>query len=111
MRMKAFWTIPCLVVLISACTQETDAEHKQAYEAGYADASVKLKNVYERRVQEMEATHRREVEVLKSQIPGPSLTQSTEICGVDGANVNGRHIDGGKTGCVRMYSDGRYERF
>lgn len=35
---------------------------------------------------------------------------STEVCG-GGVNVNGKYHSGGKTGCVRVFSDGRIERY
>lgn len=40
-----------------------------------------------------------------------SSSVSTQVCGGDGVTLNGKHYPGGKTGCVRVYSDGRVERF
>lgn len=36
---------------------------------------------------------------------------STEVCGGGGVNVGKKHYSGGKTGCVRVYDDGRVERY
>lgn len=35
---------------------------------------------------------------------------STEVCG-GGVNVDGKYHKGGKTGCLRVFSDGRVERY
>ncbi|MFH2219457.1 MAG: thermonuclease family protein [Pseudomonadota bacterium] len=35
----------------------------------------------------------------------------TDVCGAKGFNVNGKHISSGPTGCVRVYSDGTFERY
>jgi hypothetical protein len=32
---------------------------------------------------------------------------TTEVCGGGGVNVRGKHYPSGKTGCVRVYGDGR----
>jgi succinate dehydrogenase/fumarate reductase-like Fe-S protein len=36
---------------------------------------------------------------------------STSVCGGGGVEVNGKHHGAGKTGCVRVYSDGRIEKY
>lgn len=35
----------------------------------------------------------------------------TEVCGGGGVNVGKKHYAPGKTGCVRVFSDGRVERY
>jgi hypothetical protein len=46
----------------------------------------------------------------RAQAPEPAVS-STAACGGNGITLNGKHYSGGKTGCVKVYSDGRVERY
>jgi hypothetical protein len=41
----------------------------------------------------------------------PFRNWTTTVCGGNGVTVNGTHVRGGPTGCVRVASDGTVQRY
>ena len=76
---------------------------QEGYESGYADGTnateQRLKKEYEEKISDLERKSRNSFSVT-----------STSVCG-GGVNLNGKYYSGGKTGCVRVYSDGRVEKY
>lgn len=78
----------------------------EGYAAGYADGSAAgEKTGFEKAIAQREAESRT-IERYNS-----STYVTTEVCGGSGVNVNGKHYPGGKTGCVRVLSDGTVQRY
>ncbi len=87
------------IFLLSGCKDK----YQEGYQSGYVDGVIqtenRLKKEYEEKLQDQKITNR------------SFSVYSTEVCGGGGVNVNQKHYEGGKTGCVRVYSDGRVERY
>lgn len=84
-------------------------KYEEGFQAGYAqgssDAGARVRADYERRLAKIEY----EASSRSSSTYAGSV--QTEVCGGSGVNLNGKHYSGGKTGCVRVLSDGRVERY
>ena len=79
-------------------------KYQEGYQVGYSDGVRSM----ESRLKESEE----KLETLKRQSTNYSYSSvTTEVCGGNGVNSNGKYYSGGKTGCVRVYSDGRVERY
>lgn len=85
-----------VVFILSLILYGCKDRYKEGYDIGYSDGVAitenRLKNEYEEKNNRLSVT-------------------STEVCGGGGVNVNNKHYAGGKTGCVRVYSDGRVVRY
>lgn len=94
-----FITILSLTFLLFGCKDK----YQEGYQSGYVDGVIqtenRLKKEYEEKLQDQKVRNR------------SFSVYSTEVCGGGGVNVNQKHYEGGKTGCVRVYSDGRVERY
>lgn len=96
--------IALCTALFAGCTDQYEEGRAAGYADGYADA---------RRIEQASCQDKlasAEESCRPSRYFG-SGSYSTEVCGGAGANVNGKHYRPGKTGCVRVYSDGRVERY
>ncbi len=92
-------------LFITSCKDRYKEGYDAGYEEGFSQASiVGEKGCNERLKEEKGACSN------KSYSSGYSSEYSTAVCG-GGVNVNGKHYDGGKTGCVRVYNDGRVVRY
>ena len=94
------------VAFIGGCEDRYD----EGYRAGYADADA----VAESRIESQKAAlavceEERSEAIYDTGANYRSVT--TTVCGGGGVNVSGKHISPGKTGCVRVYSDGTTERY
>lgn len=94
-----FVVIFFVILILGGCKDR----YQEGYVAGYSDGVLqtenRLKNEYEEKFRNLDDKSSR-----------LSVT-STEVCGGSGVNVNNKHYPGGKTGCVRVYSDGRVVRY
>jgi hypothetical protein len=91
-----------LVVCLAGCADKYQEGYAAGYEAGEVAARTRDAAQCEER--------QREQERLRTQSDSSAYV-TTEVCGGAGVNVNGRHVAGGKTGCVRVFSDGRVQRY
>lgn len=103
LRAIVYALIPAAVIL-TGCADKYEEGFKAGYAQGSKDAELSVRAEFERKVRDLE----REV---SSNAHRYSAASSTEVCGGAGVNLNGKHYSGGKTGCVRVMSDGRVERF
>jgi hypothetical protein len=78
-------------------------KYREGYQIGYSDGVRSMESKLE------ESEKKLQEEKSKSQYSFGSV--STQVCGGTGVNLNGKHYSGGKTGCVRVYSDGRVEKY
>ena len=96
----------CVLLLfigLTGCADRYQEGYTAGYEAGAAAARA-------REVAQCEEKQR-EQERQRTLFESPSAAVTTEVCGGAGVNVNGRHVSGGKSGCVRVFDDGRVERY
>lgn len=95
-----------LAALLIGCADKYTEGHEAGYQSGYRqgfdDANKQATAACEERLRR----ERREC----SEASSPTYS-STEVCGGGGVNVSGKHYPPGKTGCVRVHSDGRIERY
>lgn len=98
----------CLLV---AC----EGRYQEGYERGYSDGAMasELKFGEElKREREKNRDLQSQIQELEGQIHTSHYdSYSTEVCGGGGVNVSGKYHAPGKTGCVRVFSDGRIERY
>lgn len=84
--------------------------YQEGYDAGYSEGFSRAKFGVEKRCEER-------IEEEKNSCRDRSYSKRssgaylTEVCGGAGVTANGKHYEGGKTGCVRVHSDGRVERY
>jgi hypothetical protein len=96
----------CVLLLVVCLTGCTD-KYQEGYAAGYEEGEAAARAREVARCEEQQ----REQERHRTQADSPSAYVTTDVCGGTGVNVNGRHVSGGSTGCVRVYSDGRFQRY
>ena len=89
-----------LIFSLSGCKDKYQEGYQSGYIDGVYDTEKKLKKEYEEKISELERKKQNSFSV-----------SSTSVCGGGGVNLNGKHYSGGKTGCVRVYSDGRVEKY
>lgn len=100
-EMKTKILLVGLLFVITGC----DDRYQEGYQNGYSDGASFTENRLNKDCEDKLSKQERE-----SRASSYSMT-STEVCGGGGINLNGKHYTGGKTGCVRAYSDGRVERY
>ncbi len=91
--------ISIVVLALYGCKDRYQDGYDAGYAAGVSFTETRLRSEYEEKLRNFEEKANR-----------LSVT-STEVCGGGGVNVNNKHYPGGKTGCVRVYSDGRVVRY
>ncbi|MFZ2738406.1 MAG: hypothetical protein WBI20_06570 [Burkholderiaceae bacterium] len=84
--------------------------YQEGYDLGYAEGFSQAKIGVEKRCEERLDEEKKSCRD-RSYSSAYSSGYSTEVCGGAGVTANGKHYDGGKTGCVRVYSDGRVVRY
>ncbi len=92
-----------LSIAISACEDQHKKFYSEGYSQGFADAQRKFRKECDEKIDETK-NHQ------ESSSYGYGVS-STEVCGGDGVNVGSKHYSAGKTGCVRVFSDGRVEKY
>lgn len=101
-------TLLFLVSLVSfGCSDRFKEEYEKGYQAGYAEGQYYAEKECDEKLKKERTTCQEEIESLTRE----SSFSSTEVCGGGGVNLNGRHYAGGKTGCVRVFSNGKVERY
>ena len=107
-RMIVYLILGLLVGLsVSGCQDHSQEAYQKGYQAGYAEGSYDSEKVCQTKVDEEKSICNDRMSNSFSN----SYGASTEVCGGGGVNVNGKHYPGGKKGCVRVFSDGRVERY
>ena len=100
----------CSLALVGLLTSACTDRYQEGYEAGRIAGAIEARAASERacaiRVAEAEQACQTNNRAQNS----PSFV-TTEVCGGTGVHLNGKHYPGGKTGCVRVYSDGRVVRY
>lgn len=90
-----------VLVLLAGCNDRYEEGYRMGYSegrsAGYAEAKKAAEEEQERRQR------------MTSAFSASSV--ATQVCGGGGVTVNGRHHSPGKTGCVRVLSDGTVQRY
>ena len=103
--------ILCSVVALCAVSNlGCKDRYQEGFDAGYAEGFSRAKLDVENRCEERLEEERRSCRD-RSYSAGAPRVYSTEVCGGDGVTTNGKHYSGGKTGCVRVHSDGRVEQY
>jgi len=92
---KIIFVLGLTVTLLASC----EDRDRQGYYDGYTDGYEAGRQVV---VEDRENT-------ISERISSRSVT--IEVCGGGSVNVNGKQIQPGPTGCVRVYSDGTFERY
>ena len=90
-----------LLLLLTGCEDKYQEGYQQGYSEGASFAENKLNKECDEKLSKQE----------RDSTTSSYSATSTEVCGGGGVNLNGKHYSGGKTGCVRAYSDGRVERY
>ena len=99
--------VPSLLLIASLFLVGCEAKYQEGYTAGYAQGVSETEGRLARKhEQELADANRRQ-----SFPASYTSVTSTNACGGNGINVNGKHYSGGKTGCVEVYSDGRVVRY
>lgn len=93
------------VLLFSGCEDKYQKGYAEGYQRGYSEGASDTENRMNKEFDEK--LSKQELDDLTTSYS----VRSTEVCGGGGVNVNGKHYSGGKTGCVRVYSDGRIEKY
>jgi hypothetical protein len=93
------WLVFFFPVFLIACKDKYNEGYQTGFNEGVIATEQRLKNEYEEKIKKIENSNR-ELSVT-----------STSVCGGGGVNVGGKHYEGGKTGCVKVYSDGRIVRY
>jgi hypothetical protein len=92
-----------IAIALTGCSDRYDDGFSAGYAAGLANKQEQILAECKAKISACERS-------ASSSHP-PSYSTSTEVCGGDGVNFNGKHYSGGKTGCVRVTSDGRVQRW
>jgi hypothetical protein len=102
----------CYVTLLLSTTTIVGCKDKyqEGYDQGYAEGLYQGKRDAEKQCEEKIDEEKKSCRD-RSYSSSYSSSYSTEVCGGGGVNLNGKHYEGGKTGCVRVYSDGRVVRY
>ena len=90
-----------LLFVLAGC----EDKYQQGYQQGYSEGASFAENKMNKECDEKLSKQERDATSSSYSVT------STEVCGGGGVNLNGKHYSGGKTGCVRAYSDGRVERY
>lgn len=99
--------VVAVVEFVSACGNGYQEAYDAGYEAGLAAGTLDAKNA----VKVPEACEP-ESEARAAAAPGwTSGPAFTEVCGGGGVDVGSTHIEPGEAGCVRVFNDGRIERY
>lgn len=96
-------TFVAAAFLLAACSDRYDEGYRLGYAAGRTDM-LQVATQCEQRLQD----ERRRID---SALFDAEPSVATTVCGGAGVNLNGKHIAPGKTGCVRVLSDGTVERY
>lgn len=88
-----------------------DLNNEKVRDRGYVEGYDYGVAVTEKRLNDLIELQAEKIRRLERQGTTYSGTYSTEVCGGNGVDVNGKHHGPGKTGCVRVYSDGRIEKY
>jgi hypothetical protein len=94
------------VFFTASCKDRYKEGYDAGYEQGFSQASVVSEKSCDERLEEEKRSCSNKIYPS-----GYSSEYSTAVCGGGGVNVNGKHYEGGKTGCVRVYNDGRVVRY
>lgn len=101
--LKVFFIL--VLIALSGCSDR----YQEGYEQGFSDATTQATAVAEQKCQE---TIEQEMRSCRAAITNEvSSYVQTTVCGGGGVNVGKRHYASGKTGCVRVFSDGRVEQY
>ncbi|WP_138514569.1 hypothetical protein [Rhodoferax bucti] len=92
-------------VVLVACGDKYKDGYQDGYAQGSHDAEVRVRADYEQQLSRIQG------ELSSKSSSSYSASTQSEVCGGSGVNFNGKHYSGGKTGCVRVLSDGRVERY
>jgi hypothetical protein len=92
-----------LAMCLTGCGKKYEEGLQEGYARGAADAEARVRGELEPQIASLKQQYSSSVSSLQ--------ISSTSSCGGSGINLNGKYYSGGKTGCVRVYSDGRVERY
>lgn len=100
-----------IVLVVGVLVVALDLNNEKVRDSGYVAGYDYGVAVTEKRLNDLIELQAEKIRRLESQSTTYSGAYSTEVCGGNGVNVNNKHHSAGKTGCVRVYSDGRIEKY
>jgi hypothetical protein len=106
-RIVLFYSVVALIAISNIGCKD---RYQEGYDVGYAEGFSQAKIDAEKRCIDSLEEERSSC-LDRSYSSGSHSGYSTEVCGGGGVTANGKHYEGGKTGCVRVYSDGRVVRY
>lgn len=105
-RMK--FSMMVLAVAISAgCSDRYD----EGYWAGYAAALAEAQPTTDGLKAALDQCETAKGDAYSTGAGNILRSVTTQVCGGGGVTLNGNHVRPGKTGCVRVFSDGSVERY
>jgi len=96
-EMKLF--VAFLFLFLVGCKDKFDEGYRAGYSNGVLVTEEKLQKEYDEKIKKLENSNRE------------FSISSTSVCGGGGVTVGSKHYEGGKTGCVKVYSDGKVVRY
>jgi hypothetical protein len=105
-KLLTFLPMAVLVTVLSGCADR----YKEGYEAGVESG---FRQGFDEATKQSRAECEERVDRQRDRcsISNSRTYSSTEVCGGGGVTVGGKHHPAGKTGCVRVFADGRVERY
>jgi hypothetical protein len=103
MKILLITTCAVLTLTLSGCKDK----YKEGFDDGFVQGTASTEARLRKEMDEKIETLKRESERSTYNYGG----LSTGVCGGGGVTVNGKHHSPGKTGCVRVHSDGRIEKY
>jgi len=100
----SFFMLFSALLLLSGCRDRYQEGHDAGFIDGFIAGSKSSDESCEQKIENAKE--------MCEQNSRPSFSSySTEVCGGSGTSVNGKFYPAGKTGCVRVFTDGRVERY
>lgn len=105
-NVPAKFLIPIFLLMLYGCKDRYEEGFQEGFADGFDQATAIANGICSEKI---------EVEKQSCSSKGRQDSflggYSTEVCGGGGVNVGGKFYSGGKKGCVRVFSDGRVERY
>lgn len=113
-RKPARLMLVVLQVAISVSAGGCGNRCSDAYDAGYAAGLAAGSSRDSEAAQEVQKAQERKPDLSSGEQEASGWNSgptATEVCGGGGVDIGTEHIEPGDSGCVRVFSDGRIERY
>lgn len=97
---------PLLLIVLVGCKDRYQEGFQKGFKDGFDQATAITETICSEKIEKEKRSC-----AATSAYPSTFESYSTEVCGGGGVNLNGKYHSGGKKGCVRVFSDGRVERY